>query len=277
MSMFHRPRDAHGAVHRQRPAFPRRVEHRLVGLRLDRAEAVHAAHVVYAVHFAGSFATLFATLFAAWAGVSARPVPIMALRVTRLASFSSLQPSVPGGPHRHHDEAGLGGGVPHPDLGLGRQGDAEVGKHAARIDHRARAIGRRLVPHRRQPQHFPGVAGAQRADDHVVALRRVLDRDQMDGAPGKAERADRVGGVGDEAALELRIGPGLGDDAGADMRPDLGLVGVDDEVERLGIDIALLGQDRLRGPAPGAASRRARSRGHGRGRGCADAGSWDQF
>ncbi len=51
--------------------------------------------------------------------------------------------------------------------------------------------------------------------------------------------------VVEQAALEVRIGPGLGDDAGADMRPDLGLVGIDDEVERLGIDIALLGQDRL--------------------------------
>src|SRR5450631_3640388 len=84
---------AHGAVHREDAAFPRRVEHRLVGLRLDRTEALHAAHVVDAVHVAALFATWFATS----AGVSARPVPIMALRVTRLASFSSLQPSVPAG------------------------------------------------------------------------------------------------------------------------------------------------------------------------------------
>jgi hypothetical protein len=34
------------------------------------------------------------------------------------------------------------------------------------------------------------------------------------------------------------------------MRPDLGLIGVDDEVERLGIDIALLGQNGLERPHP---------------------------
>jgi hypothetical protein len=73
----------------------------------------------------------------------------------------------------------------------------------------------------------------------------------MGRAPGdKAERPDRVGGVGDEAALEIGIGPRLGDDAGADVRPDPGLIGVDDEIERLGIDIALLGQDRFEGADP---------------------------
>src|SRR5262249_52603731 len=52
---------------------------------LDRTEAVHAAHVVDAVHdFTAS-------------ALRARPVPIIESRVTRPASFSSLQPSVPGG------------------------------------------------------------------------------------------------------------------------------------------------------------------------------------
>ena len=47
-------------------------------------EAVQAAHVVDAVHGAAP-------------ATRARPVPIMESRVTRLASFSSLQPSVPSG------------------------------------------------------------------------------------------------------------------------------------------------------------------------------------
>src|SRR6202042_2468741 len=80
---------AHGAVHRQRTAFPWRVEYRLVGLRLDGTEAVHAAHVVDAVHVAAASAIS--------PGASARPVPIMALRVTRRASFSSSQPAAPAG------------------------------------------------------------------------------------------------------------------------------------------------------------------------------------
>ena len=40
-----------------------------------------------------------------------------------------------------------------------------------------------------------------------------------------------------------RIGPGAGHHAGAVARADLGLVGLDQKVERGGIDIALLGQD----------------------------------
>ena len=47
------------------------------------------------------------------------------------------------------------------------------------------------------------------------------------------------------ACLVGRIGPGLGDRHGAVVRPDPGLVGLDNGVERLRIDIALLGQDGL--------------------------------
>ena len=44
------------------------------------------------------------------------------------------------------------------------------------------------------------------------------------------------------AFLKLGIGPGLGDDDRAVARADLGLVGLDDGVERGRIDVALLGQ-----------------------------------
>src|SRR5262245_56655200 len=76
---------AHGAVEREAAAFPRGVKHRLVLLRFDFAEAVHAAHVMDAVHHAAS------------AGFFGRPAPIMETRVTSVASFSSLQPWVPCG------------------------------------------------------------------------------------------------------------------------------------------------------------------------------------
>src|ERR1700722_10756740 len=59
------------------------MENRLVPLGLDFAEAVHAAHIVDAVHHRTSPACL------------GSPVPIMQSRVTSAASFSSLQPSVP--------------------------------------------------------------------------------------------------------------------------------------------------------------------------------------
>ena len=55
--------------------------------------------------------------------------------------------------------------------------------------------------------------------------------------------ADRRGAVGEQRTLELGIGPRLGDDARAAMRANLGLVGLDQGVERDRIDIALLGQD----------------------------------
>ena len=55
------------------------------GLGLDLAEAVHAAHIVNAVHQATSL------------GFFTKAVPTMESRVTSLASRSSLQPSVPAG------------------------------------------------------------------------------------------------------------------------------------------------------------------------------------
>ena len=151
-----------------------------------------------------------------------------------------------GRPHRQHQEARLRGRIPDPDLGLLRQLDAEIGEHAARILDRARAVGRGLVPDRRQAEHLPRIAGAQRADDHVVEARGVLDRDQMVADPAHvAELAHRLGGVVEQRPLECGIAPGLGDDTRAVVRADLGLVGLDDGVERGRIDVAFLGQDGL--------------------------------
>ena len=61
-------------------AFPAFVENGFVGFGLHRAEAVHAAHVMHAVHFAVAFA-----------------VPIIASRVMSAASSASLIFSVPAG------------------------------------------------------------------------------------------------------------------------------------------------------------------------------------
>ena len=61
----------------------------------------------------------------------------------------------------------------------------------------------------------------------------------------QAERSHRLAAVLEQRALERRIAPGLGDDAGAVVRADLGLVGLDDDVERGRVDIALLGQHGL--------------------------------
>ena len=71
------------SVDAERALLPLGVEDRLVRFRRDRAEAHLAAEIVRAVHAAS--------------GSSARPVPIIESRVTRSASCSSLQPSVPAG------------------------------------------------------------------------------------------------------------------------------------------------------------------------------------
>jgi len=77
--------DADGAAHRQHAPLPAVMKDRLIGLGLDLAEAVHAAHIVNAVHQATSL------------GFFGRPVPTIESRVMSLASRSSLQPSVPAG------------------------------------------------------------------------------------------------------------------------------------------------------------------------------------
>src|SRR5271155_4624222 len=77
---------AHRPRHRRHSLFPGHVKYRLVGFGHDRAEAVHAAHVVdrvgHRVTSGGDFGS---------------PVPTMLSRVTSWASRSSLQPSVPAG------------------------------------------------------------------------------------------------------------------------------------------------------------------------------------
>ncbi len=58
----------------------------------------------------------------------------------------------------------------------------------------------------------------------------------------QAERDHRLAGVLDQRLFERRIAPRLGDDAGADMGPDLGLVGFHQRVDGGGVEIAFLGE-----------------------------------
>ena len=112
--------------------------------------------------------------------------------------------------------------------------------------HGARAVGRGLVPDRRQPQHGPGIAGAQRADDEVVHRVGVLDGDHVLALPAReAELGNGRGGVLEEPCLVVGIAPGLGDDPGAVVRADLGFVGLDQHIERLRVHVAFLDQDRF--------------------------------
>ena len=57
----------------------------------------------------------------------------------------------------------------------------------------------------------------------------------------------QAGAVRQQRLLEHRIGPSARHNARTDMRTDPRFIRLDDPVERLRIDIALLGQDRLQG------------------------------
>ena len=81
------------------------------------------------------------------------------------------------GPFRadgHHHEPMLLVGILHPDLDLFWQVEAELREHLARPAHDATAEVRRAVSLRRIAQNGARIAGAQRADDHVVQGGRVF-------------------------------------------------------------------------------------------------------
>src|SRR5216684_9286023 len=68
----------------------------------------------------------------------------------------------------------------------------------------------------------------------------------MGRARGQTQLTDRRGSIGDEAALEAGVRPRLRDHPRPDMGTDLGLKGINDEIERLRVHVALLGQDSLK-------------------------------
>ena len=121
-------------------------------------------------------------------------VPIMQSRVTMAARSASPQPRVPLGRMGSTRWRRSAVGVAHAHLRASRQLDAELGQHAARVDHHARAVGEALVPGRRDAEQQLGIAGAQRADDDVVDAGHVLDgaivgqRADIDADLGRAER-----------------------------------------------------------------------------------------
>ena len=66
--------------------------------------------------------------------------------------------------------------IVYAHLDLVRKTQAELTQNLARLAHRARAIGLADVPRRRLAEQRARVARTQRANDYVMAGRRVLDR-----------------------------------------------------------------------------------------------------
>ena len=180
-------------------------------------------------------------------GASTFATPIIASRVTSSANRRLAETVGSGRPFRQHQIADLGGRIPYPHFDLVRQAPGRTRQHAARVDHRARPIRRRLVPARRQAEQTPRIAGAERADDEVMDGGRVLDHHD-DAAP--RARGIRSGSIVrvrvlQQPRLEVRIDPGPRDDLRAAPRADLLFIGLDPGVDRGGIDQPLLRQQAL--------------------------------
>ena len=219
-------------LHGEVADLPVGVNDLVVRLTDDRAEALAAAEIVNAVHQA-----------VARLGERSRSVPIIELRVTRLASAPSSQSSTPFGRSRHDEIAPLRRRVPDTHLRALIKLDAELLKHAAWVTHHAGAIFVRFVPGWRETQDRERIAGAERADDEIMHVRRVLDRLQMAGRmASETEFADRRRPVSQESRLERGIAPGACDDGSAALRSDLIAIHFDPGVDRGRIDELLLGK-----------------------------------
>src|SRR5438067_5846989 len=133
-----------------------------------------------------------------------------------------------GGAHRQHEISNFRGRIPDANVGAFRQVKTEIAEHAARILHRLGAIGRGLVPDRRQSKHRPRITGAKRTHDHVVKARGVLEcHDVFALTPDIAEFGNCRRGIPDEAGAKSGIAPSSRHHARAVARPDLGLIGFD--------------------------------------------------
>ena len=180
---------------------------------------------------------------------ASRDVPIIASRVTSAASSSS--PSARAGRTLGKDEvADLGARVPHPDLDVVRHVEPISAQQRPRLAHHARAVRRALVPGRRQPEHRPRVAGAQRAHHDVVHVGRVLDHDHVLALrAAEAQLGDRRGAVVEQARLVLGSTQARATTRAPFIGPMSCSYWLDDGVENAGADEALLDQQRPRARA----------------------------
>jgi DNA-binding transcriptional MocR family regulator len=123
-----------------------------------------------------------------------------------------------GRPDREHHVAGLRGRIPDRDRHLAGQLQAELGEHRARLPYRPRPVGEALVPAGRGPEQRHRVAGAERADDHVVRGLGVRHDPQPVGQVAEAHFLRGGVPVGQQQVTVLRIGPGAGHHPGAVYR-----------------------------------------------------------
>ena len=91
--------------------------------------------------------------------------------------------------------------------------DAELVQHAARVGDGTRPVRDALVPIRRRAEQRSRVAGAECADDQVMDVVGVLERDhdrRLTGIQIELERS--IARVAKQALLECLVDPGPRDD-----------------------------------------------------------------
>src|SRR5947208_4195606 len=108
----------------------------------------------------------------------------------------------PCGALRQHEVAHLGGRIPYADLDLLTDFQSELAQYTARIYHGARPVRGGFVPDRREAEDCPGITGAERANDEVMALGGVLDDHHvLTRTPAIAELCDRRRCIGQTPVL----------------------------------------------------------------------------
>ena len=109
--------------------------------------------------------------------------PIIESRVTSAASSSSVSPRCRAG-----GEGSRGSGYPRWSRARAARPRRRARPRTPRALHAVgdgpRAVGQALVPVRRRPEQRARIAGAERADDHVVHVFCVLDRTTTGDSPG---------------------------------------------------------------------------------------------
>src|SRR5215471_17904817 len=126
--------------------------------------------------------------------------------------------------------------VPDSDFDIVGELEAELAKHAARVNHSPRAIGRGLVPDWRQTKYRPRITRAQRADYQVVHFGSVLhDHHVLTLRASIAELGDRAGSIRQQVTLIIWINPRARDYPRTVARAHFVFVGVYQRIERAAI------------------------------------------
>ncbi len=149
--------------------------------------------------------------------------------------------------HREHEVADLGARVPHAHLDVVGQIDAELGAARRAARRRPGAVRRRSCT-RSAAARAPATDSRSRACRRPRCGRSACSRRRPSCSPSvppKPSSAIASRAVREQALPVRRVDPGARDDLRPVLRADVVLVELDDGVDRVGRDEALLDEQRL--------------------------------